>query len=74
MRMRPEGITEAVRNIRWGIAVRLRIVEEVGCGLQTSGTGARGMKEAEERMLRAVERGDRKAEDAAFVDYTRAAV
>ena len=70
----PESLTEYVLNLRWANEVRLWIVEEVACGVQTSGTGARGMKEAWERMLRAMERGDRKAEDAAFVDYTRAEV
>ena len=72
MRMRPEGITEADANIRWGIAVRLRIVEEVACGLQTSRTGAPGMREAMECIHRALERRDRKAEDAAVVDRMRA--
>ena len=70
----PESLTEYVLNLRWTNEVRLWIVEEVACGVQTSGTGARGMKEAWERMLRATERGDRKAEEAAFVDYTRAEV
>ena len=70
----PESLTEYVLNLRWANEVRLWIVEEVACGVQTSGTGARGMKKAWERMLRATERGDRKAEEAAFVDYTRAEV
>ncbi len=40
MRLLPEGISDLDPNIRW-------IVEEVVCGLQTSGAGAPGMEEAE---------------------------
>ncbi len=47
-------------------------MEEVACGLQASRTGARGMKEAMECIHRALERRDRKAEDAAVVDRMRA--
>ena len=74
MRMRPEGIAEAHANIRWGVGRRLQLFEEVVCGPQAAGTGAPGMKEAWERIHRAVERRDRKAEDVAVVDYTRAAL
>ena len=70
--MRPGGITEAVRNIRWGVGRRLQLVEDVVCGPQDSGTGAPGMREAMECIHRAVERRDRKAEDAAVVDRMRA--
>ena len=74
MRMRPEGIAEAHANIRWGVGRRLQLFEEVVCGPQAAGTGAPDMKEAWERIHRAVERRDRKAEDVAVVDYTRAAL
>ena len=72
MRMRPKGIAEAVRNIRWGVAVRLQLFEEIVCGPQDFGAGAPGMEEAMERIRRAVVRRDTKAEDAAVVDRMRA--
>ena len=74
MRMRPESLAELVRNLRWAMEVRLQIMEEVVCGPQDFGAGAPGMEEAWERIFRATERRDRKAEDAAVVDYTRAAL
>ena len=72
MRMRPKGIAEAVRNIRWGVAVRLQLFEEIVCGPQDFGAGAPGMEEAMERIDRALVRRDTKAEDAAVVDRMRA--
>ena len=66
--MLPQGIAELDPNIRWLVEERLRLIEEVVCGLQASGTGALGMEEAEEGMRRAVERRGREAEDAAIVD------
>ena len=74
MRMRPESLAEVVRNVRWGIGVPLQLMEEGVRGPQDFGAGAPGMKEAWERIHRAVERRDSKAEDAAVVDYTRAAL
>ena len=74
MRLLPEGIAEAGRNFRWGIDLLLQLIDEVVCGPQAVGTGGPGMEEAMERMNRAVERRDRKAEDAAIVDYMRAQV
>ena len=74
MRMRPESLAELVCNVRWGIGVPLQLMEEGVRGPQDFGAGAPGMKEAWERMFRATERRDRKAEDAAVVDYTRAAL
>ena len=74
MRMRPESLAELVRNLRWAMEVHLRIMEEVVCGPQDFGAGAPGREEAWERIHRAVERGDTKAEDAAVVDRTRAAL
>ena len=74
MRMRPESLAELVCNVRWGTGVPLQLMEDVVRGPQDFGTGAPGMKEAWERIFRATERRDRKAEDAAVVDYTRAAL
>ena len=74
MRMRPESLAELVCNVRWGTGVPLQLMEDVVRGPQDFGAGAPGMKEAWERIFRATERRDRKAEDAAVVDYTRAAL
>ena len=74
MRMRPESFDELVCNVRWGTGVPLQLMEDVVRGPQDFGAGAPGMKEAWERIFRATERRDRKAEDAAVVDYTRAAL
>ena len=47
MRLLPEGISDLDPNIRWIVEERLRLIEEVVCGLQTSGAGAPGMEEAD---------------------------
>ena len=54
--------------------MRLRLIEEVVCAPQASGPGEPDREEAEERLLRAVERRDTEAENAAFVDRMRAEV
>ena len=74
MKLLPEGVAELDPNMQWSIATRLRIIEEVVLDPPGSGTGEPSMGEAEERMRRAVERGDRKAEDEAIVDYMRAEI
>ena len=74
MRLLPEGIDEMSANYRWGVEWRLRIIEEVVCAPSTSGTGGPGIEESMERARRAARRGDREAEDAAFVDGMRAEV
>ena len=74
MRLLPEGIDEMSANYRWGVEWRLRIIEEVVCAPPTSGTGGPGIEESMERARRAARRGDREAEDAAFVDGMRAEV
>ena len=74
VRLRPEGIREAGPNLRWGIACRIRLIDEVVCGPQAIGTGGPGREEAMERLSRAVKLRDTEAEDAAFVDCMRAEV
>ena len=64
----PQGIAELDPNIPWATEVHLRLIEEVVCSPQASGTSAPGMEEAEERTRQVVERRDREAEDAAIVD------
>ena len=74
MRLIPETAAELGSNIRWVVAKRLEIIEEFALGLQTPGSDIPDIHEAGKRILRAVERRDRKAEDEAFVDRTRAEV
>ena len=74
MRLIPETAAEFGSNIRWVVAKRLEIIEEFALGLQTPGSDIPDIHEAGKRILRAVERRDRKAEDEAFVDRTRAEV
>ena len=74
MRLWPEGIHEAGSNLRWGIELRLQLIDEVVCGPQAIGTGGPDKEEAMERIRQAVERGDTQAENAAFEDYMRAEV
>ena len=72
--MLPEGIDEMSANYRWGVEWHLRIVEEVVCAPHTSGSGGPGVEESMARARRAAQRGDREAEDAAFLDGMRAEV
>ena len=74
MRLLPERVAELNPNIRWAIATRLRIIEEIALDPLFSVTGAPTMEEGWERMGRAVVRKDKKAEDAAITDYMRAEV
>ena len=74
MRLLPEGIDEMSANFRWGVEWRLRMIEDVVCTPQASGTGGPGVEESMERARRAAQRGDTEAEDAAFLDGMRAEV
>ena len=47
MRLLPEGISDLDPNLRWIVEESLRLIEDVVCGLQTSGAGAPGMEEAD---------------------------
>ena len=64
MRLWPEGADEMSANYRWGVEWRLRMIEEVVCAPQASGTGGPGMEESMERARRAAQRGDTEAEEA----------
>ena len=63
MRFRPQSVDELDPNIRWGIKMRLRLIEEVVFGPHVSWFCAPGKDEAMKRIMRALARGDRKAED-----------
>ncbi len=47
MSLLPEGIDDLDPNLRWIVEESLRLIEDVVCGPQDSGTGAPGMEEAE---------------------------
>ena len=51
MGLLPQGIDELDPPIRWLVEERLRLMEEVVCGPQDSGTGAPGIEEAEGATL-----------------------
>ena len=73
MKLLPEYVDELESNLRGTVEMGLQILEEVVRGPDNSGTGEPSMEEAEERIRRAVERKDGKAEDGAIVDYQTAA-
>ena len=72
MRLWPEEFAEVEPNLQWAIALLLQLIEEVVCGPQDIVTGGPGVEEAKARILRAWERRDKKAEDAAIEDCMRA--
>ena len=72
MRFRPQSVDELDPNIRWGIKMRLRLFEEVVFGPHVSWFGAPGKDEAMKRIMRALARGDWKAEEEASEAYMRA--
>ena len=74
MRLLPEGVPELDPNSRWAIATRLQLIEDVVLGPQDSGISTPTKEEATDRMRRAVEARDKKAEDEAIMDYMRAEV
>ena len=49
--MLPQGIAELDPTMRWLVEGRLRLIEEVVCGPQASGTSAPGMEEVEGATL-----------------------
>ena len=72
MRLWPEEFAEVEPNLQWAIELLLQLIEEVVCGPQGIVTGGPGVEEAKARILRAWERRDKKAEDAAIKDCMRA--
>ena len=72
VRFRPQSVDELDPNIRRGIEMRLRLIEEVVFGPHVSWFCAPGKDEAMKRIMRALARGDRKAEEEAAEDYMRA--
>ena len=72
MRFRPQSVDELDPNIRWGIKMRLRLIEEVVAGPHVSWFGAPGKDEAMKRIMRALAQGDWKAEEEASEAYMRA--
>ena len=73
MRLLPQGVADVDPILRWFIELRLQLIEEAACGPQASWTGAPGMEEGRERILRSLGR-DWKADEQAIVDQMRAEV
>ena len=48
MRFRPQSVDELDPNIRWGIKMRLRLIEEVVTGPHVSWIGAPGQRRSDE--------------------------
>ena len=69
----PKKAADMAPIIRWGIRWHLQLIEEVACGPQASGTGAPGMEEAAERILRSLGT-DWKAKEEAILDRMRVQV
>ena len=74
MRLLPEGYDEMDPNIRWAVPRYLDFIEEMACDPESSGTDALGTDETWERVHRAWELRDRRAEDEAAADLIRADV
>ena len=72
MRLLPENRSEPAPNLRWGVALRLLILEEIVRAPPVFEAAAPDMEEAWQRAWRAVGQRDRKAEDRALVDRTKA--
>ena len=68
MGLLPQGVADVDPILRWFIELRLQLIEEAACGPQASGTGAPGMEEGRERILRSLGR-DWKADEQAIVDH-----
>ena len=69
----PQGVADVDPILRWFIELRVQLIEEAACGPQASGTGAPGMEEGRERILRSLGM-DWKADEQAIVDHMRAEV
>ena len=63
---------DLVDDILWLTEKRLQAIEEIALDPQGSGTVGSQIQDANERLYRARERGDREAEDEALVDLIRA--
>ena len=71
MRSFPTSVDEWRSNIRWIFESYPEIIEEFACDPEAFGTGGPGGEEVKERIRRAVEQRDEKAEDEAILDGMR---
>ena len=71
MRSLPTNVADSGSNMRWGLESYLEIIEEFACDPEAFGTGGPGGEEVKERIRRAVEQRDEKAEDEAILDGLR---
>ena len=74
MRLLPENMSELDPNLRWGVGLSLQILEAIACEPQAFEAGSPDMEGSWQRAWRAVGQRDRKAEDDALVDHTKARV
>ena len=71
MRSLPTNVADSGSNMRWGLESYLEIIEEFACDPEAFGPGGPGGEEVKERIRRAVEQRDEKAEDEAILDGLR---
>ena len=71
VRLQPMELADVLPIIRWGIEMRMQLIEEVACGFHVPEASAPGMEEAMKALLRSLGR-DRKVDEDLFVDYMRA--
>ena len=72
MKLFPENISELDPNLRWGVALRLQMLEELASDPDAFEAGSPDLEESWRRAWQAVARRDRKAEDDALVGRTKA--
>ena len=73
VRLLPMVLTDVLPIIRWGIEMRMQLIEEVACGFHVPEASAPGMEEAMKALLRSLGR-DRKVDEDLVVGYMRAEV
>ena len=71
MRSLPTSADDWGSNIRWTFESYLEIIEEFACDPEAFGPGGPGGEEVKERIRRAVEQRDEKAEDETILDGMR---
>lgn len=72
MRLVAENSSEMGPNLCWGVTLQLEILGAIACDPQAFKTGTPDIVESQRRAWLAVAQRDRRAEDVALVDRTRA--
>ena len=71
MRSLPTNVADSGSTIRWSFESYLEIIEEFACDPEAFGPGGPGGEEVKERIRRAAERRDGRAEDEAILNGMR---